>query len=146
MSEISQGGEIEVLPEDECIRLLRSHTIGRVAFTDEGQPLIFPVNYAADERSVVFRTAPGEKLSSGPMSRAAFEIDEVDSERGVAWSVMVKGVAYEITQAIDRLSEDLRRLVVEPMAPGERKHWVAIVQHEISGRRFRLSPIIAPRV
>jgi uncharacterized protein len=131
--------EIEALSEEECLALLRSHRVGRIALTDHGQPLIFPVNYAADDRAVVFRTAPGMKLHESRMAKVAFEIDEVDTEAGTAWSVMVQGVAYEITEAIDQLSERLRALVVEPMAPGERPNWVAVVRHGISGRRFRLA-------
>ena len=129
--------EIEALSEEECLALLRSHRVGRIALTDHGQPLIFPVNYAADDRAVVFRTAPGMKLRESRMAKVAFEIDEVDTEAGTAWSVMVQGIAYEITEAIDQLSERLRALVVEPMAPGERPNWVAVVRHGISGRRFR---------
>jgi uncharacterized protein len=131
--------DIEILPEEECVRLLGARSFGRVALADHGQPLIFPVNYAADDRAVVFRSAPGMKLSEAPMSKVAFEVDEVDLEDGTAWSVMVQGVAYEITDTLDRLSERLRELVVEPMAPGERGHWVAVMRHHISGRRFRLS-------
>ena len=130
--------EIEVLPAEECRRLLRSRDVGRIGVTDGDQPLIFPVNYAADDRAIVFRTAPGMKLNAAPMTRVAFEVDEVDTAGGLAWSVMVQGVAYEITDAIDRLSEELRRLVVTPMAPGDRRDWVAVIVHEISGRRFRL--------
>jgi uncharacterized protein len=133
--------EIEILSEEECLELLRSHHVGRIAFDDHGQPLIFPVNYTADDRAVVFRTAPGVKLAEARMSRVAFEIDEVDMASGTAWSVMVKGVAYEITDALDGLSERLRQLVVDPMAPGERRNWVAVMRDEISGRRFQIHSI-----
>lgn len=133
--------DIEILSEAECLELLRSRRVGRIALTDRGQPLIFPVNYATDDRAIVFRTAPGMKLTEAPMSQVAFEIDEVDTAAGTAWSVVVQGVAYEITSALDHLSERLRELVVEPMAPGERHNWVAVVRREISGRRFRLRPI-----
>lgn len=131
--------EIEVLSRDECLELLRSHRVGRIALNDHDQPLIFPVNYAADDGAVVLRTAPGMKLHESRMSRVAFEIDEVDEAAGSAWSVMVQGIAYEITDALDGLSERLRALVVEPMAPGERHHWVAVMLHHVSGRRFRLA-------
>jgi uncharacterized protein len=133
--------DIEILTEEECLELLRSRNVGRIALNDHGQPLIFPVNYASDDRAVVFRTAPGMKLTQAPMSKVAFQIDEVDTAAGVAWSVMVQGVAYEITSALDHLSERMRELVVEPMAPGERKNWVAVVRREISGRRFRLQAV-----
>jgi hypothetical protein len=75
------------------------------------------------------------------MSKVAFEIDEVDMASGTAWSVMIQGIAYEITGALDSLSERLQQLVVEPMAPGERKNWVAVMWREISGRRFRFQPV-----
>jgi uncharacterized protein len=133
--------EIEILSEAECLELLRSHHVGRIALDDHGQPLIFPVNYTADDRAVVFRTAPGIKLTEAPMTRVAFEIDEVDLDSGAAWSVLVKGIAYEITQTLDGLSARLRQLVVEPMAPGERRNWVAVMRQEISGRRFQISSI-----
>ncbi len=73
------------------------------------------------------------------MSKVAFELDEIDLQSGVAWSVMVQGVAYEITQAIDVLSEKLKLFVVQPMAPGERHHWMAVIGREISGRQFGMS-------
>jgi uncharacterized protein len=133
--------DIEVMSEEECMDLLRSHRVGRIALTDHGQPLIFPVNYAVDDRAVVFRTAPGMKLAEAPMSKVAFEIDEVDVASGTAWSVMIQGIAYEITGALDSLSERLQQLVVEPMAPGERRNWVAVMRREISGRRFRFQPV-----
>lgn len=132
--------EIETLSDAECVELLRSHSFGRLALTEDGQPQIFPVNYAADSSAVVFRTAPGMKLATAPMSKVAFEIDEVDHERGVAWSVVMLGVAHEITHTVDVLSERLRALVVEPMAPGEHENWIAVIRHGISGRRFRLRP------
>src|SRR2546423_1491538 len=72
------ASDIEVLSDRVCRELLRSHRVGRIALVDHGQPLIFPVNYAADDRALVFRTAPGIKLAEAPMSRVAFEIDEVD--------------------------------------------------------------------
>jgi len=131
--------EIETLSQEECLELLRSHRVGRIALADHGQPLIFPVNYAADDRAVVIRTALGMKLHESPMAKVAFEIDEVDEAAGTAWSVMVQGIAYEITDAIDQLSEQLRTLVVEPMAPGERTNWIAVMRDQISGRRFRLT-------
>jgi nitroimidazol reductase NimA-like FMN-containing flavoprotein (pyridoxamine 5'-phosphate oxidase superfamily) len=137
----ASAAEIEILSERDCLDLLRSHNVGRIAVNDHGQPLIFPVNYATDDRAVVFRTAPGMKLTSAPMSQVAFEIDEVDAAAGTAWSVLVQGVAYEITSALDHLSERLRALVVEPMAPGDRRSWVAVMRREISGRRFRLQPL-----
>ncbi|TME57497.1 MAG: pyridoxamine 5'-phosphate oxidase family protein [Chloroflexi bacterium] len=56
MSDQDQNNQvIEVLDEQQCQLLLRSRNIGRIAFSIEGVPEIFPVNYAADRSTVVFR-------------------------------------------------------------------------------------------
>ena len=51
--------ELEELSETECLKLLSRHSLGRVGVVVDGQPQIFPVNYALKERLIVFRTAPG---------------------------------------------------------------------------------------
>ncbi len=140
MDDATNRSELEVLSEEECLRLLASRTLGRVAIAVDGQPQIFPVNYAVAEGRVVFRTAAGTKLEHGPMSRAAFEIDEFDPATGVGWSVMVQGVLHEVTGTVDRVSEPLRRLAIQPLAPGQREHFLAVYPSVISGRRFALAP------
>lgn len=130
----------EVLTEDECRQLLGTQHLGRIALTVEGQPEIMPVNYMVGEGTVVFRTAPGLKLERGAMSRVAFEVDQVDTANKAAWSVVVKGTLHDITDAADRISEDLRQAAVHPLAPGRRIRWMAILPDNISGRRFALPP------
>jgi uncharacterized protein len=140
MSSAAIRGELETLQEAECLELLAAHELGRVAISVDGQPQILPVNYALHERRVAFRTAPGTKLEHGPRTHAAFEIDEFDRSTGIGWSVMVQGMLYDVTETIDRGSEALRRLAVEPLAPGVREHWLAIYPATISGRRFAIAP------
>ena len=60
---------LETIAPDDCRRLLASDEIGRLAIVDGGTPAVFPVNYVFDGRTVVFRTAPGTKLSSGRAGR-----------------------------------------------------------------------------
>jgi nitroimidazol reductase NimA-like FMN-containing flavoprotein (pyridoxamine 5'-phosphate oxidase superfamily) len=127
-----------VLSERECSRLLKTVDLGRLAIVVDGVPEIFPVNYAYDERVVVFRTSPGLKLERGPYTQAAFEVDSVDRKTGIAWSVVVHGTAHDISAATDTLAERLRRLVVRPQAPGTRTRWMAVYADRITGRRFRL--------
>jgi nitroimidazol reductase NimA-like FMN-containing flavoprotein (pyridoxamine 5'-phosphate oxidase superfamily) len=127
---------LEPIAEHECLHLLGLHGLGRVAIDVDGQPQVYPVNYALSGRVVAFRTAPGIKLANAPMSHVAFEIDEYDSVTGVGWSVMVKGIAYEITDAVDPDSVEVRQQLIRPMAPGQHDHWVAIRADEITGRRF----------
>jgi nitroimidazol reductase NimA-like FMN-containing flavoprotein (pyridoxamine 5'-phosphate oxidase superfamily) len=123
------------LDHAECLALLESCDVGRLGVVDGGQPLIFPVNYQLDGDTIVFRTDPGTKLDTAPLERVAFEVDGLDPGRREGWSVLVQGVGQEITTAIDRTSERLRGLPVEPWAGGPRAHWVRVVPRVISGRR-----------
>jgi nitroimidazol reductase NimA-like FMN-containing flavoprotein (pyridoxamine 5'-phosphate oxidase superfamily) len=131
------SANVLLLSNEECWSLLRTHKLGRLAIVIEGRPRIFPVNYAAAEEAVVFRTEPGAKLQHGPGSAACFEIDDYDQGTSMAWSVMVVGVLKDITDANDEGSQGLRRLAVEPVAPGQRFHWLALDADEVSGRSFR---------
>jgi uncharacterized protein len=93
--------ELEEIPEAECLEILGQHSLGRIAIVVEGQPQIFPVNYAMSGRIITFRTAAGSKLSYAPTSKVSFEIDQYDFSDGVGWSVMVQGVAVDATEAFD---------------------------------------------
>lgn len=133
----SDPGYLEVLSEKECQRLLGERSVGRIAFALEGGPEIFPVNYVADESVIVFRTGEDTPLQQSALRKVAFEVDDWDTSTGVAWSVIVKGVAQEITGGLDRYSVALRSKPVVPLAPGKRERWLAIYPSDISGRRFR---------
>src|ERR1700736_4658757 len=96
--------ELEDIPEAECLELLARTSLGRIAFAAAGQLEIFPVNYSVRKGIVVIRTAPGTKLSYAPDSQVVFEIDEYDSETVFGWSVVLHGVAYDVTDAGDDFS------------------------------------------
>jgi len=130
---------IEVLSEQQCRELLASKDLGRIAFSIDGQPEIFPVNYAADGTVIVFRTASDNRLQRALLRRVAFEVDGWDSATTVGWSVVLKGVAEEVTAGIDPFSAALREHRVFPLAPGLRERWIAVYPSEVSGRRFRRS-------
>ena len=131
------NGRLEVLSEDQCLELLQSRELGRIAFAVGDQTEIFPMNYATDGAIVVFRTAPGAKLDNAMVGRVAFEVDDWDPETKVGWSVVLKGVAQEVTAGIDPFASALRTLKVSPLAPGEHEHWIGVYPSEITGRRFR---------
>jgi nitroimidazol reductase NimA-like FMN-containing flavoprotein (pyridoxamine 5'-phosphate oxidase superfamily) len=127
----------EELSVGECLQLLAAHNFGRIAVVVDSHPIVFPLNYALEGDSVVFRTAPGTKLSGAAMGHVAFEIDAVDENSQTGWSVIVQGVGTEITSSLDEHSEQLRALAVQPWVPGERAHWVSILPQSITGRRLR---------
>lgn len=131
------GGDLQLLSIEECWCYLRGQELGRVTITAAGRPHVFPVNYSIAGRTIVFRTAPGAKLEHGHGSIACFEVDGYDRSSLEGWSVMAFGVLRDITHGEDRLSRTLRRLPVQPAAPGKRLHWMAMRGDEVTGRHFR---------
>lgn len=130
--------QLEVLADGECLKLLRSHDLGRIALVDrDGRPLIFPVNYFFDEGVVVFRTGPGSKLDLAPGTYVSFEIDAWDPDEGIGWSVLAKGIARDVTNPRGAPTARMRFWPVRPAAPGSREHWIGVWVNEITGRRFR---------
>jgi uncharacterized protein len=138
MESSKTGPELEEISEGECLQILDRHRIGRVGVVVDGAPQIFPVNYAMRDEVIVFRTAPGTKLSYAPSRSVCFEIDGYDSSSGVGWSVMAQGVAHDTTDGADDLARTAGSARPRPLAPGQRAHRVAIRPDRITGRRFRL--------
>lgn len=129
--------ELEVLTREQCLDLLRDHSLGRIAFMGPDGPEIMPVNYALlEDREIVMRTVPGTKLERVPMRVVAFEVDGTDTSPARVWSVLVQGVGAEVTTALDPTSVAARRLDVRPDAPGRRERWLAIFLDRVSGRSF----------
>lgn len=128
---------LERLPREECLELLASQDVGRLVVTDGGRPLVFPVNYAMDGDAPVFRTAPGTKLWASARSPVAFEVDEIDRDSRTGWSVIVHGVAQEVT-AFDRsdLQGRVYGLPVHPWAEGDKPVFVRVAPTLITGRRI----------
>lgn len=131
---------MEEISHEECLQLLSRRDIGRVALVVEGKPQIFPVNYVVRSGAIVFRTAPGTKMSYAPGSPVAFEVDEYIPVAGTGWSVVVHGTARDVTDAEDDFGWAMRPATVHPLAPGEKAYKVAVDPVEITGRRFRRKP------
>ena len=127
---------VHELSRTESIELLQLHAyVGRVSFVVDGRPLILPVNYLADDESIVFSTEPGTKLSAvGAGAPVVFEVDDSRPLYHAGWSVLVKGTAREITDE-DEL-DGLRRGPLHSWATRSTQHWVRISMDEVTGRRI----------
>ena len=138
--------EEEVLDRSECLRLLASRHVGRVAVNvQDWVPVIRPVNYLFDpsSQSVVFRTGRGSKLTALLLSTlAAFEVDDIDEAARSGWSVIVTGRAEEINRPAELAR--LETVGLEAWSPGERPHWIRIRTGTVSGRRIRSSQSAKP--
>ncbi len=127
----------EYLSGDECFELLATQPIGRLGVNDDHYPLIFPVNFALDHRVIVIRTDPGSKLTHASHANVTFEVDAFDPESRTGWSVLVRGLAEELTA--DHHADVVERTVaagVDPWAPGEHGHWLRLIPHAVTGRRI----------
>lgn len=126
-----------VLDTSDCLELLRSEPVGRLAVAIRDQPDIFPINHIVDHGTIVFRTAAGTKLAASVLGRGvAFEVDGYDADAGEAWSVVVHGRAVEI----ERLGEVIEALDLPlfPWQAAPKQHFVRIEPFEITGRRFHV--------
>lgn len=135
--DINDEHPAEHLGEDECWDALRSSSLGRLAVSVGGELDIFPVNFVAEDRRLLFRTAEGTKLLELTVnSRVAFETDGVGPEE--AWSVVVKGTA----RILDKQSEidAADQLPLRPLIPTLKYIFVEITPQSVSGRRFPLVP------
>ena len=125
--------DLEEMEREECLVLLRSFTVGRVAIaTASGAVLVVPVNYVVDDEAIIFRSDPGEKLDHLDDRPASFQIDFLDPYHRSGWSVLVQGVAYIADP------DEVAHLDMVSWAGGDKAHWVRVVPARITGRR--LSP------
>jgi nitroimidazol reductase NimA-like FMN-containing flavoprotein (pyridoxamine 5'-phosphate oxidase superfamily) len=132
---VSHHPGIAELAVHECLSLLRTTTVGRLAIAGDEHPEVFPINYVVDRATVVFRTAPGTKLAALTAHRnVTFETDAYDATAGEAWSVIIKGAAVPIASIHERV-ESLD-LPLFPWHTSPKPHFVRIEPVAITGRRF----------
>ncbi|OBG32656.1 pyridoxamine 5'-phosphate oxidase family protein [Mycobacterium sp. E3198] len=128
---------VTILPVHECWDLMAGVTLGRLVTSVDGQPEIFPVNYAVQNRTVLFRTAEGTKLVSTAINnRVLFEVDDHNVAEG--WSVIVKGRARSLRT--DEQIEEAERAQLLPWTSTEKTHYVRVMPEVVTGRRFRFGP------
>lgn len=135
MTTVDARTGVEWLDRDECLRLLAAEEVGRLAVVDRGAPVVFPVNYALDDETVVFRTDEGTKLGAAGRAPACFEVDRFDRRRRTGWSVVVAGRLEEVTAYDTATLERVRALAVDPWAGGAKAHWLRLAPGRITGRR-----------
>ena len=136
MRSVDRRSGMQVIERDECLRLLATDTVGRLAVIVGGSPAIFPVNYLLDGESVVVRTDAGTKLEHGPRAPASFEIDDLDRRAKTGWSVVVTGRLEEVPRGDTSTFHHLDALGVEPWAGGDKPHFLRLVPSRVTGRRI----------
>ena len=93
----SNAPEVRNLPSEECLRLLRRSSVGRLAMRGTDAPEIRPVNFLWREGQLVIRTGDGGILAAARRAEhASFETDSIDALEHSGWSVIVTGVLSEL--------------------------------------------------
>lgn len=123
------------LSEAECWEELGSHGVGRVALPVQPGPAVYPVNYAVDARTIVYRTAPGDPAAPETGAAVSFQADRVDDRVSQGWSVLITGDAERVgDSAALRALAELHE--AEPWAGGGRDLWIRITPETVTGRRI----------
>ena len=129
---------VEELAESTCWELLRTTSVGRLAVWVDDHPDIFPLNYAVDHGTVVFRSRAGTKLAAALSdSPVALEADGYNAEKAAAWSVVIRGKAEEIKGGPDLL--DTIDLPLFPWQAGDKGRFIRIIPTTTTGRRFPIA-------
>jgi hypothetical protein len=125
--------QLTELSRAECLELLPTHQVGRVAYCDDLGPVVLPVNFVMDRETILIRVSPHSALARNLRSgRASFQIDYFDDYHESGWSVLVRGDATHVD------SPDLPDADSPPVAwaEGQRTFHVRITPHDITGRRL----------
>ncbi|MBH5333954.1 pyridoxamine 5'-phosphate oxidase family protein [Streptomyces pactum] len=124
------------LPEGECWERLGTHGIGRLGLPTRAAPLVLPVNYLVDARTVVYRTEPESPAAVTAGAPLSFEADHFDDRSSGGWSVLLTGTADRISDpaAVRALAA---RPGARPWAGGPRNLWIRVVPVQVSGRYIR---------
>ncbi|GAA1396572.1 pyridoxamine 5'-phosphate oxidase family protein [Luteococcus peritonei] len=124
-------GHFENLDAAECTQLLRSATVGRVAFQGPDGLTVLPLAYSVDGDRVVLRTASGTQLAKlAEGTEVAFEVDEFDAECSNGWSVLVRGALAKLTPG----ELDGEVAPPTPFVPGVRRVLLGLSLERLSGR------------
>lgn len=127
---------LETLSAWECEGLLRSQVFGRVVLPTSERTEIVPVNYAAMGDAVLIRTGKGSLLDRNAHgAELILEVDHVDHERWLGWSVVARGPGERLTE--DDLTLAERGAPGPPRwVSGARDVWIRLRWVELTGRRL----------
>lgn len=129
-------GALTRITREDCLALLSGRSVGRLAYVArEGVPDIVPVNYAVHGGDLLLRSGTGPKLQAAERHDVvALEVDDIDHQGHVGWSVVAVGRA-------ERLSvTDVRALPADALpatwARGPRSAVIRIRPTRLDGRRL----------
>ena len=134
MTVTTDDNPVVEMTTEECWELLEAEEFGRLAYRLVDEVHLVPINYLLDGRSILFRTASGNKLLAAALhSDVAFEIDWHDDD--AAWSVVARGKLRQLEEDEEHRVDDLP---LHSWLPTLRYDVVELLPDVVTGRRFRL--------
>lgn len=121
---------LTVLDDVECLRLLASVPLGRIAVSDRALPCVLPVYFLLTGRTVLLRVSGTGRLAAATRAAVvAFEADEMGTSGG--WSVLGIGRTRSVRPDERAAASGLRRWGI-----GEHDRFVAVGLELLTGRRL----------
>jgi hypothetical protein len=100
---LRDAGGVEVLVAEECLELLATSSLGRIAVTIGAVPAIFPVQYQMVEGQIVFRAGKGTNLHTASANtvvardvRDGADVDSVLKHAAHLWDPEIGGCVIAI--------------------------------------------------
>ena len=121
----------------ECLELLGSTSVGRIAYCTPRGAVVLPINHAFIGGEIVVRVAASGQTArylhdNAPGAGLTYEVDDYDDDDQTGWSVLVTGTA----RAVD--AENVLDLTDRPVPWPAGGFWeyVRIRPDRVTGRRL----------
>lgn len=132
------------MSESECRARLRSVPVGRLAYLENGLPVVRPVNFSLVANSVVIWTVPTANGTPAADQMVAFEADEIEPSSHTGWTVPATGRAEAVTNIDDLVaSADVTR---RPWVSAPDDRALRLRLTTLAGHHLRLAGDVAARV
>ena len=126
--------DLQELSTQECWELVGGVGFARIAWNSPNGPVVLPVNHVVHEQSLWIRTSAYSSMAEQvDDTRIAVEVDAVDPESHVGWSVLLRGSGDVIYQE-ESVPEEVRSL--RAWASGARPLWIRLTPTMVTGRRL----------
>lgn len=125
------------LDEADCLELIKTTTVGRIAFVGPDGLRLLPLNYHNLDDTIYFRTSEDSSLAvlARESLEVVFEVDYHDRLFQRGWSVLITGRSAPVDDPELRATLTSQ---VTPWAEGHRPVLVTITPSRITGRRVQV--------
>lgn len=123
-----------------ALGLLGHVEFGRVAFVVNGLPTIRPLNHVVVDGQIIVHTrhttAFAQTVRGHAGLRVAYQADEIEKDSRLGWSVLVSGIAGDITdkRRDEKLGPQVRSWMARPLDT-----IIAIKPLEVTGLRLTIA-------